>query len=480
MTESMLTLAQRNPFAWTEPSSLVAIPSEVLRALVLWPSDTGVLSVPTPEEVAKALTAAGALVVEQVVEALPPGVRYAAANLLFRRKTDWADDIAAAVFARDTAIADRNRVEERLQAVFNERNEAQANVEALQGRQIHAALGVRPGETLLNAARRVAEEAGGAMATAWEVVGQELGAKEGEAPLSAVLRLMRERADYLSRAVYAEGRVLALEAGSRTGDVERVWDSVRAELHAGREIEPPQLLERIDKLVLDRQALMKSVNELVAERDGLKAELRQMSCAVPQFSELILDITGGNPQLETASVAVRRVVAERDTLLALVERWKEASGLVCGGDPDGMTPEAAKRYWEAAEKTHEETQARCWSLNEEADRLSAENLDLRLGILPAPPARLEELVGEGAPLPRVPVDRKGLEVIVDAETRLRAESTRAVIAGVETLMLRLRSLLGGGTAPGPGEGNPTSKPFERLTPSEREALNRAIPKHGEL
>ncbi len=31
-----------------------------------------------------------------------------------------------------------------------------------------------------------------------------------------------------------------------------------------------------------------------------------------------------------------------------VNRWKDASGLECGGDPSEVTPEAAAKYWEAA------------------------------------------------------------------------------------------------------------------------------------
>lgn len=34
-------------------------------------------------------------------------------------------------------------------------------------------------------------------------------------------------------------------------------------------------------------------------------------------------------------------------------KWKDASGLQdSSGDPDGVTPEAAQRYWEAVEREH--------------------------------------------------------------------------------------------------------------------------------
>lgn len=32
-----------------------------------------------------------------------------------------------------------------------------------------------------------------------------------------------------------------------------------------------------------------------------------------------------------------------------IERWKDASGLECRGDPDGVTPEAARKYWDEVE-----------------------------------------------------------------------------------------------------------------------------------
>lgn len=45
----------------------------------------------------------------------------------------------------------------------------------------------------------------------------------------------------------------------------------------------------------------------------------------------------------------RRRCAELETenlkLLAEIEEWKEASGLECGGDPDGVTPQQARDHW---------------------------------------------------------------------------------------------------------------------------------------
>lgn len=41
--------------------------------------------------------------------------------------------------------------------------------------------------------------------------------------------------------------------------------------------------------------------------------------------------------------------AEVVSLSDEVERWKLASGLERGGDPDGVTPEAAQSYWNEVE-----------------------------------------------------------------------------------------------------------------------------------
>jgi hypothetical protein len=41
---------------------------------------------------------------------------------------------------------------------------------------------------------------------------------------------------------------------------------------------------------------------------------------------------------------------ERDQMRLEIEAWKDASGLQVGGDPDGVTPEAAAAYWKDVER----------------------------------------------------------------------------------------------------------------------------------
>lgn len=74
-----------------------------------------------------------------------------------------------------------------------------------------------------------------------------------------------------------------------------------------------------------------------------------------------------------------RAEAERDDLKgraeraeAEVERWKEASGLECGGDPDGVTPARAQRYWEQVEAECDSALARA----KEVEALAAKIVSL--------------------------------------------------------------------------------------------------------
>ena len=51
--------------------------------------------------------------------------------------------------------------------------------------------------------------------------------------------------------------------------------------------------------------------------------------------------------LETQIEAARKLVYQS---LAEIEEWKIASGLMRGGDPDGVTPNAMRQYWEEQER----------------------------------------------------------------------------------------------------------------------------------
>jgi len=51
--------------------------------------------------------------------------------------------------------------------------------------------------------------------------------------------------------------------------------------------------------------------------------------------------------LENQLEAVRKMVYQS---LAEIEEWKLASGLMRGGDPDAVTPENMRQYWEEQER----------------------------------------------------------------------------------------------------------------------------------
>ena len=44
---------------------------------------------------------------------------------------------------------------------------------------------------------------------------------------------------------------------------------------------------------------------------------------------------------------VKELEAKNLALLEEIEEWKKATGLEKGGDPDGVTPEDARKYWES-------------------------------------------------------------------------------------------------------------------------------------
>ena len=55
-------------------------------------------------------------------------------------------------------------------------------------------------------------------------------------------------------------------------------------------------------------------------------------------------------QLDRFRKKINELETENLVLLAEIDEWKAASGLECGGDPDGITPAKAKQFWDAEEK----------------------------------------------------------------------------------------------------------------------------------
>ncbi len=66
--------------------------------------------------------------------------------------------------------------------------------------------------------------------------------------------------------------------------------------------------------------------------------------------------------------------ALQDKVLELeqeLEQWKDASGLMCGGDPDGVTPAAMKKYWEGVEQELQFSREREENITDRAKTLLA-------------------------------------------------------------------------------------------------------------
>lgn len=97
----------------------------------------------------------------------------------------------------------------------------------------------------------------------------------------------------------------------------------------GRPMTPPDAAEKINKLV----------RENIRHKDRLQID--------PGGSDKIDELQQSNDFLRHRA----------ETAEARVEEWKDASGLECGGDPDGVTPAKAKEFWDAEAKRIEAFQA---------------------------------------------------------------------------------------------------------------------------
>lgn len=69
-----------------------------------------------------------------------------------------------------------------------------------------------------------------------------------------------------------------------------------------------------------------------------------------EVTEHVTVSQGGSPVIRDLTESVTRAEERAERLEELVQEWKSASGLVCGGDPDGVTPTAARLYWKEVER----------------------------------------------------------------------------------------------------------------------------------
>lgn len=59
---------------------------------------------------------------------------------------------------------------------------------------------------------------------------------------------------------------------------------------------------------------------------------------------------GGSDKIDELQQSNDFLRHRAETAETQIERWKDASGLECGGDPDGITPAKAKEFWDAEAK----------------------------------------------------------------------------------------------------------------------------------
>lgn len=80
---------------------------------------------------------------------------------------------------------------------------------------------------------------------------------------------------------------------------------------------------------------------------------------------------------ESAQYLSQQVTELRDKL----EEWKDASGLECGGDPDGVTPGAMRKYWESIEAELARAHKDADMLKERLSRAAGLDGDVSIGVL---------------------------------------------------------------------------------------------------
>ena len=108
------------------------------------------------------------------------------------------------------------------------------------------------------------------------------------------------------------------------------------------------------------------------DKDGFKRTLAQWLSIEPGWAARRIR------DCEVAEVRLRRAEEERNEarakfflMVVEVEKWKDASGLECGGDPDGVTPAAMRVHWEGVEKEREELRATVAKLETVQEELRA-------------------------------------------------------------------------------------------------------------
>lgn len=128
-----------------------------------------------------------------------------------------------------------------------------------------------------------------------------------------------------------------------------------------------QAMEAVGGAVARVRALLAAEEAAEEENDGdLQAAVDRTQMEFPELLPVILDLASDR---DVQAAEVERLREELERAAEQVDAWKDASGLECGGDPDGVTPAAMKRYWESVESRADQAEARVRETQRLLDKL---------------------------------------------------------------------------------------------------------------
>jgi len=104
---------------------------------------------------------------------------------------------------------------------------------------------------------------------------------------------------------------------------------------------------------LERAAINRRIRgRRVALGGSVMIEQKELEAIEEWYEPLTQPPALASTRLRSAYALIPRLVAtvraQREEIAALqheIEKWKDASGLECGGDPDAVTPEKTSAYW---------------------------------------------------------------------------------------------------------------------------------------
>lgn len=108
-----------------------------------------------------------------------------------------------------------------------------------------------------------------------------------------------------------------------------------------------------------------AVERQYQDSDGNPCDLVTLCRREPEWAANRIDTLLAERARHAEEVA--RLEAVHLSALETIEAWKLASGLECGGDPDGVTPAGMRRYWEGVEADRDSLRAQLRRVEGERD-----------------------------------------------------------------------------------------------------------------